>query len=144
MTSHSRVNTCAFCHAVVQPYGVLHECVCVLTLQVPELTDNDAVNIFTLEDAVYVASETNFLRRVDVESLATQEKVNIHFQHCVKLLCVLILIFTHAGALARTHTHTQTHTHNYYHCIRLEVFVVVNINVVGFWGYDNVLSGRWY
>jgi hypothetical protein len=41
----------------------------------PDLTDNDAINIFTLEDAVYVASETNFLRRVDAESLATQEKV---------------------------------------------------------------------
>jgi len=43
----------------------------------PDLTDNDAVNIFTLEDAVYVASETNYLRRVDVETLATQEKVDM-------------------------------------------------------------------
>ncbi|GFG28821.1 hypothetical protein Cfor_02008, partial [Coptotermes formosanus] len=33
---------------------------------VPDLTDNGAINIFTLEDAVYVASETNFLRRVDL------------------------------------------------------------------------------
>jgi len=47
----------------------------VLNLQMPDLTDNDAINIFTLEDAVYVASETNYLRRVDVETLATQEKV---------------------------------------------------------------------
>lgn len=45
------------------------------SLQVPELTDNGAINVFTMEDAVYVASETNFLRRVDVESLATMEKV---------------------------------------------------------------------
>jgi hypothetical protein len=44
-------------------------------VQVPELTDNDAINVFTMEDAVYVASETNFLRRIDVESLATMEKV---------------------------------------------------------------------
>jgi len=43
----------------------------------PDLTDNDAINIFTLEDAVYVASETNILRRVDAESLATQEKVDM-------------------------------------------------------------------
>jgi hypothetical protein len=41
----------------------------------PDLTDNNAINVFTLEDAVYVASETNILRRVEVESLATQEKV---------------------------------------------------------------------
>ncbi|KDR21650.1 beta,beta-carotene 15,15'-dioxygenase-like [Zootermopsis nevadensis] len=44
---------------------------------VPELTDNGAINVFTMEDAVYVASETNFLRRVDVESLATMEKVDM-------------------------------------------------------------------
>lgn len=43
----------------------------------PDLTDNNSINIFTLEDAVYVASETNYLRRVDVETLATQEKVDM-------------------------------------------------------------------
>jgi hypothetical protein len=42
---------------------------------VPDLTDNDAINVFTLEDAVYVATETNCLRRIDVKSLATLEKV---------------------------------------------------------------------
>jgi hypothetical protein len=31
--------------------------------------------VFTLEDAVYVATETNYLRRVEVESLETREKV---------------------------------------------------------------------
>lgn len=41
------------------------------------LTDNDAINVFTLEDAVYVATETNNLRRIDVESLATLEKVDM-------------------------------------------------------------------
>jgi hypothetical protein len=31
--------------------------------------------VFTLEDAVYVATESNYLRRIEVESLATLEKV---------------------------------------------------------------------
>lgn len=57
----------------VHPHFVLPKSV--LNLQMPDLTDNNAINIFTLEDAVYVASETNYLRRVDVETLATQEKV---------------------------------------------------------------------
>jgi hypothetical protein len=79
----------------------------VLNLQVPDLTDNDAINIFTLEDAVYVASETNFLRRVDLESLATQEKVRP-----IPTLCSTT-VFTY-----------------HYHWLRYEVSVAVNINIV--------------
>ncbi|PNF43183.1 hypothetical protein B7P43_G15677 [Cryptotermes secundus] len=44
---------------------------------IPDLTDNDAINVFTLEDAVYVATESNYLRRIEVESLATREKVDM-------------------------------------------------------------------
>ncbi|KAJ4438428.1 hypothetical protein ANN_14373 [Periplaneta americana] len=40
----------------------------------PDLTDNDAINVFTLEDAVFVATETNYLRRIDLSSLETMEK----------------------------------------------------------------------
>jgi glutamine phosphoribosylpyrophosphate amidotransferase len=46
------------------------------------MTDNDAINVFTLEDAVYVASETNFLRRVNVKSLETLEKVELIPTQC--------------------------------------------------------------
>lgn len=43
----------------------------------PDLTDNDAINVFTLEDAVFVATETNYLRRIDLSSLETMEKVDL-------------------------------------------------------------------
>nr|CAD7428112.1 unnamed protein product [Timema monikensis] len=45
---------------------------------VPELTDNDAINLFTIEDSLYVATETNYLRRVDVKTLDTCEKVDLN------------------------------------------------------------------
>ncbi|KAF4517703.1 hypothetical protein B566_EDAN013381, partial [Ephemera danica] len=38
------------------------------------MTDNDAINIFTLEDEVYVATETNWLHRIDPKTLNTCEK----------------------------------------------------------------------
>ena len=77
----------------------------------PDLTDNDAINIFTLEDAVYVASETNYLRRVDVETLATQEKV----RPISTLLCFPSVILTYTC---------------HYHWLRCELSMAVKVNIV--------------
>ncbi|RZF43304.1 hypothetical protein LSTR_LSTR001565 [Laodelphax striatellus] len=43
----------------------------------PELTDNTHLNLFKLEDSLFVASETHFLRRVDVRNLETLDKIDL-------------------------------------------------------------------
>ena len=43
----------------------------------PEMTDNDSVNIFAVKDQLFAATETNFIRRIDPNSLATHEKVDL-------------------------------------------------------------------
>lgn len=44
----------------------------------PELTDNNAVNLFTISDNIFAASETCNLRRIDLCTLDTQEKVDLY------------------------------------------------------------------
>ncbi|XP_039276561.1 beta,beta-carotene 15,15'-dioxygenase-like [Nilaparvata lugens] len=43
----------------------------------PELTDNSHVNLFKMEDSLFVASETHFLRRVNVGNLETLDKIDL-------------------------------------------------------------------
>lgn len=43
----------------------------------PELTDSDSVNLFRIEDSIYVATETNYIRRIDPFSLESKEKVDL-------------------------------------------------------------------
>ncbi|KAL0275228.1 UNVERIFIED_CONTAM: hypothetical protein PYX00_003154 [Menopon gallinae] len=43
----------------------------------PELTDSDAINIFRLEDSIFAATETNYMRRIDPYSLETREKIDM-------------------------------------------------------------------
>jgi len=95
----------------IHPHLVLPKSV--LNLQMPDLTDNDAINIFTLEDAVYVASETNYLRRVDAETLATQEKV----RPISTLFYIIVCSFC------------DPHTYNY-HWLRCELSMAVIVNIV--------------
>jgi hypothetical protein len=42
-----------------------------------EMTDNDNVNIYPVGDQLYASTETNFIRRVDQNSLTTHEKVDL-------------------------------------------------------------------
>jgi carotenoid cleavage dioxygenase-like enzyme len=42
-----------------------------------EMSDNDNVNIYPVGDQLYASTETNFIRRVDQNSLATHEKVDL-------------------------------------------------------------------
>lgn len=44
----------------------------------PDLTDNNAVNVFAVADSVFVASETCNLRRIDPCTLETYEKVDLY------------------------------------------------------------------
>uniref|UniRef100_H3B9C0 Carotenoid-cleaving dioxygenase, mitochondrial n=1 Tax=Latimeria chalumnae TaxID=7897 RepID=H3B9C0_LATCH len=44
--------------------------------ELPKPTDNDSVNYVTYKGDYYVSTETNFMHRVDPESLETKEKVN--------------------------------------------------------------------
>ncbi len=46
-----------------------------------EMTDNDSVNVMTVGDQLYAITETNFITRVDMETLERQEKVAIPC-HC--------------------------------------------------------------
>jgi hypothetical protein len=52
------------------------------------MTDNCAINVFAMEDGVYVASETNFLRRIGVEGLTTMEKVEPALTLYITIPCV--------------------------------------------------------
>jgi hypothetical protein len=47
-----------------------------------------------MEDAVYVASESNYLRRIEVESLATLEKVSPNLTLCFLGSCSLLGVKT--------------------------------------------------
>lgn len=42
-----------------------------------EMTDNDNVNIYPVGDQLYASTETNFIRRVDQNTLTTHEKVDL-------------------------------------------------------------------
>jgi hypothetical protein len=44
-----------------------------------------------MEDAVYVASESNYLRRIEVESLATLEKVSPNLTLCFLAAAVCLV-----------------------------------------------------
>ncbi len=64
-----------------------------------ELTDNDNVNIYPVRDQLYAATETNFIRRIDENSLTTHEKVD---------LSQYLTINT-----ATAHPHTDAHNNVY-------------------------------
>ncbi|XP_046405913.1 beta,beta-carotene 15,15'-dioxygenase-like [Ischnura elegans] len=59
---------------------------------IPDVTDNNVIGLYTMEDSMYVASETSILIRVDPKDLKTHEKtdlgkfvgLNIASSHVVK------------------------------------------------------------
>ncbi|CAG2167808.1 unnamed protein product [Oppiella nova] len=82
----------------------------------PEMTDNDSVNIYPVGDQLYAATETKFIRRIDGNTLATHEKVDLS-----KYLTV-------NTATAHPHVHTDGSVYNMgssfgpkgkYHLIRI-------------------------
>ncbi|XP_067003223.2 beta,beta-carotene 15,15'-dioxygenase [Anabrus simplex] len=50
----------------------------IVSTLIPDLTDNDAINLFTYEDALYAATETYNIRRIDINNLETCEKVDLN------------------------------------------------------------------
>lgn len=42
-----------------------------------QMTDNDAVNIIPVADQLYAATETNFIRRIDQDTLDTKDKIDL-------------------------------------------------------------------